>query len=241
MSSFVLERRKVKRTGFMPAFWGGGILAAAVPIVDMALRTEMYVGRNDSPVNILLDANWQMMSMLNILLIVAGACIMYHTEYADSAIQRMCTLPTKESAMFFGKTAVLITGSIQLLVIEAVSVFCCSLYWFEPTADLYIEIFKNFGFFFLLMLPVILLSLVIASMSRNMWISLGIGVVCVFMATMIPTRNFIPTLFPFAMPFQRLGNHAADAVRNYAVAGVVETALIALLEVIILKVRRLFE
>ena len=241
MSSFVLERRKIKRTGFMPAFWGGGILAAAVPVVDMALRSEMYVGRNDSPVNILLDANWQMMSMLNILLIVAGACIMYHTEYADNAIQRMCTLPTKESAMFFGKTAVLITGSILLLVIEAVSVFCCSLYWFEPTADLYIEIFKNFGFFFLLMLPVILLSLVIASMSRNMWISLGIGVVCVFVATMIPTRNFIPTLFPFAMPFQRLGNHAADAVRNYAIAGAVETALIALLEVIILKVRRLFE
>lgn len=225
----------------MPAFWGGGILAAAVPVVDMALRSEMYVGRNDSPVNVLLDANWQMMSMLNILLIVAGACIMYHTEYADNAIQRMCTLPTEESAMFFGKTAVLITGSILLLVIEAVSVFCCSLYWFEPTADLYIEIFKNFGFFFLLMLPVILLSLVIASMSRNMWISLGIGVVCVFVATMIPTRNFLPTLFPFAMPFQRLGNHAADGVRNYVVAGAVETALIALLEVIILKVRRLFE
>lgn len=74
-----------------------------------------------------------------------------------------------------------------------------------------------------------------------MWISLGIGVVCVFVATMIPTRNFIPTLFPFAMPFQSLGNHAADAVRNYAIAGAVETALIALLEVIILKVRRLFE
>ena len=145
--SFALERRKVKRTGFLPAFWGGGILAAAVPVLNMAFRSEMYVSMNGSPVNILLGANWQMMSMLNILLIVVGACIMYNTEYADNAIQRMCTLPTKESTMFFGKTAVLITMSILLLVIEAVSIFGCSVHWFLQSTDLYMEILKNFGFF----------------------------------------------------------------------------------------------
>lgn len=239
--SFALERKKVKRTGFIPAFLGGGILAAAVPALNMAFRSEMYVSMNASPVSILLSANWQMMTMLNILLIVAGACIMYNTEYADNAIQRMCTLPTKESTMFFGKTAVLITMSIMLLVIEAVSIFGCSIHWFEQSADLYMEILKNFGFFLLLMLPAILLSLLIASVCKNMWISLGIGVVCVFMATMIPTQNFVLTLFPFALPFQMLGSNAADVIRNYAIAGVVEIVVIAFLEVIILKVRRSFE
>ena len=90
--------------------------------------------------------------MLYILLVVAGACIMYNTEYADNAIQRMCTLPTKESTIFFGKTAVLITASIMLLAIEVVSVFFCSVHWFPQSADLYMEILKNFGFFLLLML-----------------------------------------------------------------------------------------
>ncbi len=239
--SFALECKKVKRTGFMPAFFGGGILAAAVPVLNMAFRSEMYVSMNASPVSILLSANWQMMTMLNVLLIVAGACIMYNTEYADNAIQRMCTLPTKESTMFFGKTAVLITVSILLLVIEAVSIFGCSVHWFEQTADLYMEILKNFGFFLLLMLPAILLALLIASVCKNMWISLGIGVVCVFMATMIPTGNFVLTLFPFALSFQMLSNYAADVIRNYAIAGAVETVVIALLEVIVLKVRRSFE
>lgn len=239
--SFALERRKVKRTGFLPAFWGGGILAAAVPVLNMAFRSEMYVSMNGSPVNILLGANWQMMSMLNILLIVVGACIMYNTEYADNAIQRMCTLPTKESTMFFGKTAVLITVSILLLVIEAVSIFGCSVHWFLQSTDLYMEILKNFGFFLLLMLPAILLSLLIASVCKNMWISLGIGVICVFIATMIPTGNFVLTLFPFALPFHMLGGHAADVIRNYAIAGAIETVVIALLEVVVLKVRRSFE
>ena len=239
--SFALERKKVKRTGFLPAFIGGGVLAAAVPILNMAFRSEMYVSMNASPVSILLSANWQMMTMLNVLLIVAGACIMYNTEYADNAIQRMCTLPTKESTMFFGKTAVLITVSVMLLIIEAASVFGCSIHWFEQSADLYMEILKNFGFFLLLMLPAILLSLLIASVCKNMWISLGIGVVCVFVATMIPTQNFALTLFPFALPFQMLGRNAADVIRNYAIAGAVETVVIALLEVIILKVRRSFE
>lgn len=239
--NFALELVKVKRTGFMPAFFGGGILAAAVPALNMAFRSEMYVSMNASPVSILLSANWQMMTMLNILLIVSGACIMYHTEYADNAIQRMCTLPIRENTMFFGKTAVLIAVSIMLLVIEAASILFCDLHWFGQSSDLYLEILQNFGFFLLLMLPAILLSLLIASVCRNMWISLGIGVVCVFLATMIPTQKFVLTLFPFALPFQMLSNHAADVIRNYAIAGAVEMVVIALLEVIILKVRRSFE
>ena len=166
---------------------------------------------------------------------------MYNNEYADNAIQRMCTLPTKESTMFFGKTAVLMTVSILLLVIEAVSIFGCSTHWFEQPANLYMEVLKNFGFFLLLMLPAILLSLLIASVCRNMWISLGIGVVCVFLATMIPTQKFVLTLFPFALPFQMLSDHDADVIRNYAIAGEVETVVTALLEITILKVRRSFE
>jgi len=101
--SFSLECKKVKRTGFTPAFLCGGILAATVPVLNMTVRSENYLGLYAGPVQILLDANWQMMAMLNILLIVSGACLMYHTEYADNAIQKICTLPTKESRLFFSK------------------------------------------------------------------------------------------------------------------------------------------
>lgn len=101
--SLSLECKKMKRIGLMPAFLSGGILAAAVPVLNMAVRSQNDWGLPAAAVQILMEANWPMMSMLNILLIVAGACLMYHTEYAENAIQRMCTLPRKESRLFFGK------------------------------------------------------------------------------------------------------------------------------------------
>lgn len=51
--SLSLECKKAKRTGFIPAFLCGGILAAAVPIVNMAVRSEMYLGQQNSPMQIL--------------------------------------------------------------------------------------------------------------------------------------------------------------------------------------------
>lgn len=97
--SLSLECKKAKRTGFIPAFLCGGILAAAVPIVNMAVRSEMYLGQQNSPMQILMGANWQMMAMLNILLVVAGSCLLYHTEFADNAMQKMKSLPIKESTI----------------------------------------------------------------------------------------------------------------------------------------------
>ena len=239
--SFTLECRKIKRTGFVPAFVGGGILSALVPILDMALRSEMYIGRNSPPVEVLLDADWQMMAMFNILLVVTGACIMYSTEFAENAIQRMCTLPTTESVMFFGKAAVMTVAGIMVLVIEAGSVFYCSKYWFGQSISLYEDTLKNFAFLFLMMFPAIMISLLIASACKNMWISLGISVLCIFTATMIPTQSFVLSLFPFALPFQTLVGKAPEIIYNYAFACLAETVVFAFAEVVFLKVRRSFE
>ena len=239
--SFALECMKIKRTGFVPAFVGGGLLSGAVPVLDMVFRSEMYVGRDSSPVEILLGADWQMMAMLNILLVITGACIMYNTEFAENAIQRICTLPTTESAVFFAKVVVMTVAGIMLLVIEAGAVYYCSAYWFEQYTELYAEVFKHFAFLFMLMLPVIMVSLLTASACKNMWISLGVGVLCIFAATMLPTQNFVISLFPFALPFQTLSGKAVDVVSNYIAACLAEIVVIGGLEVVFLKVRRSFE
>ena len=129
--SVSLECKKVKRTGFLPTFIGGGILAAAVPVINMAVRSEMYLNQPGSPIQILLGANWQMMAMLNVLLAVAGACLLYHTEYADNAMQKMKSLPIRESSIFFSKAVLTIFMSLFVLVIEAGAVTFCSYHWFE--------------------------------------------------------------------------------------------------------------
>ena len=239
--SVSLECKKVKRTGFLPAFIGGGILAAAVPVINMAVRSEMYLNQPGSPIQILLGANWQMMAMLNVLLAVAGACLLYHTEYADNAMQKMKSLPIRESSIFLGKAVLTIFMSLFVLVIEAGAVTFCSYRWFELGSGFWGELCKCFGYSFLLMLPCIILSLLISEACKNMWVSLGVGVVCVFTATILPTTNFSLSLFPFAMPFQIFAGTDMTKSMHYICGAVVELAVCGLAQLIFVKVRRSFE
>lgn len=239
--SFLLEFKKLKRTGLFPAFLGGGILASAVPIVNMALRSVTYLAQQNAPIQILLNANWQMMAMLNVLLVVVGTCLLYNTEYADNAMQKMKTLPICESSIFLGKFV--LTGLIcdVIFAMEAISIAFCSYHWFDIGKNFGIELIKNYGYSFLLILPCVLLSLLISSACKNMWISLGIGVVCVFTSTMIPTNNTILSLFPFALPFQLFVNTEVTQVMYYIHAAIIEIVIIGLAELMFIKVRRLFE
>ena len=98
-----LEIKKLKRTGYFPAFLAGGLLASAFPLVNMMIRAETFTALPGEPFIILMDANWQMMAMLNILVSICGACMMYHTEYADNGAQKMDVLPVGTGHLFIIK------------------------------------------------------------------------------------------------------------------------------------------
>lgn len=238
--SVSLELKKVKRTGFIPTFLAGGILAAAIPIMNMAFRSESFLNLSGTPLQILFNANWQMMATLNVLLIFAGACLMYHIEYTDNAMQRMETLPMRQSSMFFGKVVMLSAVFLIVLAIEAASLTISSFHWFSLYSGFWSELGKNFGYLFLLSFPCIILSLLISLACRNMWVSLGIGVVCIFIATMMPA-NFILSLFPFAMPFQIFGGTDTSRVLQFVCAAIIEIFILGTAELLFIKVRRLFE
>ena len=90
------------------------------------------------------------------------------------------------------------------------------------------------------MLPAVFGSLWIASACRNLWVSLGIGVVCIFTATLLPVKSFALSLFFFAMPFQILASTPPQAARRFMIAAVAELLVIAAGELIFLKLRRSF-
>ncbi len=238
--SVFLECKKIRRTGFLQAFIGGGILAGAVPVVNMAVRSEIYQTKQGSPLQILLSANWQMMAMLNVLLVVMGACLLYHTEYADHAMEKMKSLPVREISIFSGKVILTILMSLLVLAIEAGATAFCAYYWFEARNGFWEELGRNFGYAFLLMLPCLVLSMFISEACKNMWISLGIGVICVFTATMLPTDNFALSLFPFATPFQMFTDTDLAQVTRYIYAAAAETFVFGLAELLLIKIRRSF-
>ena len=233
-----LEYKKIKRTGLLPAFIGCGLLSAVVPMAEMAVRSERYQGLPDSPVSILLHADWQMMAMLGVLLLVVAACILYHTEYADNALLKMCSLPLRESSLFFGKILLLLPLLVFTLALEAAALGFCCWRWFTFSPELLMELVCNMGFSLLLMLPAALLSLLLACACKNMWISLGIGVICIFTATMLPTDNFVLSLFPYAMPFQILAGMTEDIAGKFMAAAALESLGLCAAEVLFLKIRR---
>lgn len=240
--SLFIESKKLKRTGYLPAFLAGGFLAAAVPVVYMMVKAEGLPSLSGNPMDILMSANWQMMAMLNILMSICGACMMYHTEYADNGMQKMSVLPIRQGSMFFGKFLIAALVLSAMVVIETSVLSGCAQYWFPSYVFDLTEILKITGFQIVVTLPTVMLMLVIASACKNMWVSLGIGVILVFTLSIFPQDNAVLSLFPFASPYQMLPKAMENnrTVLFIIVCGI-ETALFGIAEVIYLKGRRCFE
>ena len=240
--SLFIESKKLRRTGYIPAFLAGGFLAAAFPAAYMAVKAEEMTSLSGKPMDLLMSANWQMMAMLNILISICGACMMYHTEYADNGIQKMSVLPVRQESLFFGKFVIAFWGLSAMVIMEMAALAGCAKYWFPDDVFSFTEILKTAGFQMVVALPTVMIMLVIASACKNMWVSLGIGVICVFTFSILPQDNTVLSLFPFASPYQMFSEATENGrtVLFLAVCGI-ETVAFGIGEVIYLKVRRCFE
>lgn len=172
-----LEFKKIKRTGLLLAFVLGGLLAAAIPILRLILSDQNLP--NVEPMEKLLTENWQMLAMLNSFLIITGACLLYSIEYSEHALEKMKTLPIKESSLFFNKALLLAFLSTIVLFLEMIAIIVATYQWFDFYENFGIGLMKNFGYLFFMHLPAVFLALVIASLFENIWVSLGINVTAV--------------------------------------------------------------
>ena len=234
--SLLIESKKLKRTGYLPAFFAGGFLASAFPVVYMMVKAEEMTSLSGNPIAILMAANWQMMAMLNVLISICGACMMYHTEYADNGIQKMSVLPIRQGNLFFGKFMIAALVLSAMVVIEIAVLAGCAKYWFSSYILDLTEILKTAGFQIVVTLPTVMLMLVIASACKNMWVSLGIGVILVFTLSILPQDNAVLSLFPFASPYQTL----AGAIENsrtalFLIVCGIETVVFGVTEVVYLE------
>lgn len=238
---FGMELKKLRRTGYFPAFPAGAAAASAFPILNMAVRTEVYTGLPGNPLDILLDASWQMMAMLNILLIVCGTCMMYHTEYAENGIQKMEVLPVRQISLFLRKFLITTAMAALVIMIEFAALAFCILMWF-PDADIDLKEFLcHWSFEVILLLPTIMVSLIIASACRNMWISLGIGVILVFSLSIFPQNRLFFMLCPFCTPYRLLGPVLEEgSLALFIGVCAAEAAAFGIIECIMIKVRRYF-
>lgn len=223
--SVICEGKKLKRTGFAPLFAGGGLLAAAVPVLNMSFREDLYTGQRGNPLDILLAANWQMMGMLNLFLVLIGACVLYHIEYRDCALRKMDMLPLSKTGLFFSKCLMLFCGCCGAVALETVSLGWCIRYWF-PLSDSWVtELSSHLGFSLLLLSPVIILMTAISSACSNMWVTLGIGLLGSFVPIAVGQTDSPLTFFPFSMPLEFLQGMDGERIFRLALAACAEGIL----------------
>ena len=170
-----LEMKKLKRTGFLPTIFLGSLFACAFPLANTALRPELFVQQELPATEILLNANGQMLSMVNLLLTVLGACILYHTEFSGSGIKKMNTLPVSQDLLFFHKTLLLLLGLAAAVLLESCCLGFCAVHWFPSEEMLPLHLAQHTGYAFFLLVPAALLMMLIALSFENMWVTLGCG------------------------------------------------------------------
>lgn len=239
--SLFLEWKKLKRTGYITVYMGCGLVASAFPLIQMAVRQETFLSLPGNPLDILLNANWQMIAMLNILVSICGACLMYHTEYAEKGWEKMSVLPIPTGKLFLGKCILTALVSAVLLLLEFTSITICLIHWFPKTLIAIKELLSFAGFQFVITLPTAILMLVIASACESMWVSLGIGVILLFTFSIFPQENLVLSLLPFSSPFQ-LFSLAQEQGRTsvFILVCLGETVLFVLGEGVYQKIRRSF-
>ena len=238
-SVFLLETRKIKRTGYLPAFLGGGILAGAVPAVNMAVRSEIYTAQSGSPFRILMNANWQMMAQLNIFLLVCGACILYHTEYSGNCLQKAEALPINPFRLFLGKLWILVLSCLIPMCLETASLVLCCMRWFPERMDGR-ELLTGMAFECALLLPAAILMLLIASMCQNMWICLGTGVILVFLSSILPSASNAMAMVPFSAPYRMLHQLESEQAAWLLAGCALEIFLFSVGEYAFIRIRRCF-
>ena len=222
-----VECAKIKRTGFGWIFLAGGAFGAALPVLNTAFRTELFLDKalRQSSVRVLMEANWQMSAMINLLLVILGAAILYHIEYAGNGILRMDALPVRPMKLFGNKLVLLVSFFLFSVILEMAGMLVCLYVWFLPETECMLELGRYVSSEVMLMLPVTVLMLAVSSVCRNMWVTLGIGVTGIFFATIMMNASFWISLVPFSMPFKLLPGMERGTVIKYGTAAAAETAV----------------
>ena len=232
-----LEVKKLRRTGYFPALLGSALLSAAVPAVNMAARGETYLAQSGGAIEILLNANWQMMAMLNVLSTLCAACLMFHAEYAGNALDKLEVLPVRVFSVYLGKAVLAVFMLAVMTAVEFVSLHLCARHWFGENMDV-ARLLSLAGYALAAGVPTLLASLAVAAACRNMWVSLGIGLTLVFTLSVFPQDNAVIRLLPYATPYTTA---LEGQITTVLIACAAESAVLLSLGPAILKARRRFE
>lgn len=235
---FSIEIKKLKGTFLFGTFIMGGLFSAAIIIANLYYRHEGLFLRYGKSISAVVVPNWNTVALVNIMMIIIGSAILYHVEYENNAILKMNTLPINTRKLFYSKFLILMLMFIVVSLIEFLAFYICikaylpKVLWLEKLGRLYL-------YSYILIMPAASFMVLISSIFKNMWTTVGIGVMGIMISIVtVSFNNSFLEYLPFSIMNQPGNRGGSFFDLNFLIGALCETFLIFIISEIIFRKRR---
>lgn len=226
MNSLMIELRKEKRTGVIPALFAIGVLGAAYAFVNFIVRKETLLSLPLDPMDILLTQLYGMMMVINLFGVVVAACMIYNMEFKGNAVKKMYMLPVSVPSMYFSKFVIMTVMLLFAVALENAALARIGMVEL-PQGAFSMRAVVSFSLYsFITTMPTLSFMLLIASRFENMWIPLGVGVTGFLSGMALATADAaLLMVHPFVVLLKPAVAMSAQPNVSVVVMSVVETVL----------------
>lgn len=226
MNSLMIELRKEKRTGVIPALFAIGVLGAAYAFVNFMVRKETLLSLPLDPMYILLTQLYGMMMVINLFGVVVAACMIYNMEFKGNAVKKMYMLPVSVPSMYFSKFVIMTVMLLFAVALENAALARIGMVEL-PQGAFSMRAVVSFSLYsFITTMPTLSFMLLIASRFENMWIPLGVGVTGFLSGMALATADAaLLMVHPFVVLLKPAVAMSAQPNVSVVVMSVVETVL----------------
>lgn len=175
-----LELQKLKRSGMIPTVLIFGVLGALYIIANLTIRKSTILSFPGEPMTLLVTQSYGLVMILNLFSIISADTIIYNVEHQGTALKKMSTLPISLSKMYLWKFSIIaFLFFVSILIQNTTLALICIDYL--PNGSFIIIILLKFAVYsFIIALPVHAFMLFVSSITSNMWITLGTGIIGFF-------------------------------------------------------------
>ena len=226
MNSLMIELRKEKRTGVIPALFAIGVLGAAYAFVNFMVRKETLLSLPLDPMDILLTQLYGMIMILNLFGVVVAACMIYNMEFKGNAVKKMYMLPVGVSSMYLSKFVILTVMLIFAVALENTALAKIGMVELPHGAFDMRAVIAFSLYSFITTMPTLSFMLLVASRFENMWVPLGVGVAGFLSGMALATSDVeLLMVHPFVVMLKPAVAMSAQPNLSATVVSVVETLL----------------
>lgn len=235
---FALELKKIKRTYMILTMILLSIFGGLFVILNFYFRSKTILSNNAAPMENLILQNWSMVSMLNVMAIITGACILYNIEYSNNAMLKLSSLPIKTNCIFAAKMMLIIFIYVCMMAIETAAFIYCGITYLPKGEFALLKLMRFWAYAFVLALPVCTLMLFVSSLCKNMWITVGIGMIGIMSGVLTAQGSSVFNILPFSILNEPIIVHKISPNLNISMAAIGETILILLIQFVVSNLRR---